>query len=90
MTLDEVLALLLAECEKVKTRAAWAKAHGVSPTYVSDVLMGRREPGQSILDALGLERIVTYEVKASASPSQNPKPRARRPVPKAKITGRGK
>lgn len=42
------------------TQAAWAKAHGISPAYVSDVIQGRREPGEKILKALGLKRIVSY------------------------------
>lgn len=45
------------------SQVAWAKAHGVSPAYVSDVLAGRREPGKLVLDALGLERVVTYRRK---------------------------
>lgn len=45
------------------TQSAWAKKHGVAAAYVSDVINGRREPGKAILDALGLERIVTYRRK---------------------------
>lgn len=45
------------------TQTAWAKANGVSPAYVSDILAGRREPGKLVLDALGLERVVTYRRK---------------------------
>lgn len=45
------------------SQAQWAKKHGVSQTYVSDVINGRREPGKAILEALGLERVVTYRVK---------------------------
>lgn len=51
------------------TQAAWAKANGISPAYVSDVIAGRREPGQKILDALGLERVTTYRPKPSKAPS---------------------
>ncbi len=60
MTLDEVLALLAKQCERAGSQVAWAKANGVSGAYVSDVLARRREPGESILAALGLERVVTY------------------------------
>lgn len=45
------------------SQAAWAKKHGLSPAYVSDVINGRREPGKAILEALGLERVVSYRVK---------------------------
>lgn len=54
--------------EKAKpTQIAWAKSHGVSPAYVSDVIAGRREPGKKILKALGLEKVVTY-VPSKANP----------------------
>jgi len=42
------------------TQAAWAKSNGISPAYVSDVIQGRREPGEKILKALGLKRVVSY------------------------------
>ena len=38
----------------------WAKANGLSPAYVNDLLQGRREPTSAILEALGLEKIVYY------------------------------
>jgi DNA-binding transcriptional regulator YdaS (Cro superfamily) len=60
MTLHQVLALLRRECEKAGGQAAWAKAAGVSPAYVSDILHGRREPGESILRALEMVKVVTY------------------------------
>lgn len=46
-----------------KSQADWSRKHGVSAAYVSDVLAGRRDPGKMILDALGLERVVTYRRK---------------------------
>lgn len=42
------------------SQAAFAAQHAISLQYVNDVLRGRREPGQKILDALGLERVVGY------------------------------
>lgn len=41
---------------------ATARALGVSTTYLSDVMCGRRKPGPKILKALGLERVVIYRV----------------------------
>jgi hypothetical protein len=35
----------------------------VSPAFLSDVINGNREPGESLLEALGLERRVTYVPK---------------------------
>lgn len=44
-------------------QAAWARAHGISPAYVNDVLHGRRDPGPKILDAIGFEKMITYRPK---------------------------
>jgi len=60
MDIKQVLALLRRECDKAGGQQAWARAHGVSPAYVSDVLTGRREPGIGILAPLRLERVVGY------------------------------
>lgn len=48
------------ECEKAGGQAKWAERNGVSAAYVSDVLHGRRDPGDSICAPLGLRRQVTY------------------------------
>lgn len=42
------------------SQRAFAQQHGISTQYVNDVLRGRREMGQKILDALGIDRIVSY------------------------------
>ena len=41
-------------------QSAWARQHNISPQYVTDVLNERREPGPSILDALGIEKLISY------------------------------
>lgn len=62
LTADEVR-------EKLRTAingnaSEWGRAAGISPAYVSDVLGGKREPGDKILQALGLEKVVTYRPAA--------------------------
>jgi hypothetical protein len=52
---DGVCNLLRAKCNG--DQQAWAKANGLSPAYVSDVLNGRRDPADKILAALGLRRL---------------------------------
>jgi gp16 family phage-associated protein len=42
------------------TPAAWARENNISASYVHDVLTNRRDPGESILVPLGLERVVSY------------------------------
>lgn len=60
--LDEfdVVSALLAAVREAGSQSEWARTHGVSVQYVNDVLRGRRGPGDSILNALGFERVVSY------------------------------
>jgi DNA-binding transcriptional regulator YdaS (Cro superfamily) len=47
---------------------AWAREHGLSAPYVSDVMRGNRSFGPSICEALGIERVngtVTYRRKSN-------------------------
>jgi len=60
MTEDKAIELLASACAQAGGQSAWAKRAGVSQQYVQDVLKRRRAPGKAILDALGLERVVTY------------------------------
>jgi hypothetical protein len=62
MTMDDVKTLLRAVTRD--NRAAWARDNGVSPQYVTDILAGRRPPGDSVLEALGVERVTTYQLRA--------------------------
>lgn len=58
-----VCARLRDACRDAGGQAAWAERHGLSPSYVSDVLNARRDPGDSILRALGLRRVVKYVIE---------------------------
>jgi hypothetical protein len=46
------------------TQQEWARKNNISPQYLSDFMTGRKAPGQKILDALMLRRVVTYEASA--------------------------
>lgn len=61
MTAEEVRAVLEKDIATAGSARAWAAKHGVSTPYISDVRKGNREPGSSILAALGLEKIVIYQ-----------------------------
>lgn len=65
MTLQDVLQQLRGEIEAAGSAKAWAERHAISPSYVSDVLKGVRDPGPAVLEALRLERVVTYRGKAA-------------------------
>ena len=64
LDVEDVLTLLrraiLAE-RPLSTQAAFAKRHGLSKSYVNDVLHRRREPAEAICKALGIRRKVTYQ-----------------------------
>ena len=52
--------MLKERVKKSGSQAAWARENGFSSPYVHDVLNFRRGISDSILAALGLERVVTY------------------------------
>jgi len=63
MTPIEALTNAIAQHE---SRNAFCKAYGLSPSYVADVLNGRREPGPKILAVIGWERITEVKPKEQA------------------------
>lgn len=67
LTEQDVIARLSAAIAAAGSQTAFAQQHHISNQYVSDAMRGKRELGQKILDALGLERVVSYREK-----SQNP------------------
>ncbi len=60
MTTEDVREMLFDACYEAGSQSAWARCADVSQAYVNDVLRGRREPGEAILQALGLERVTAY------------------------------
>lgn len=65
MDADEVREILRSKIRASgQTKQAWARAHNVAQSVVSDVLNRKVGPGPSVLKALGLKvaaRITTYE-----------------------------
>lgn len=72
MNEQDVIERLQAAIHVAGSQKAFAQQHSISTQYISDVLHGRREPGQKILDALGVERIVSYQVKAGLVLNHSP------------------
>lgn len=62
LTIKDAVEMVKREVDATRQADFAAKA-GVSQQYISDILSGQRRPGQKILDALGLRKVVTYEVK---------------------------
>jgi hypothetical protein len=57
LDLSGVLLLLEQEVENAGGPSKWSRKHGIDRTYVSKVLHAHREPSDTILEALGLERV---------------------------------
>lgn len=62
MNTEQVREIIRDLCVEAGSQSAWAKANGVSQAYVNHVLEGKREPGPAILEAIGLERVITYRL----------------------------
>ena len=62
-TADEVREILRAECEKAGSQTEWGARHCLSQVTVSHTMIGHRNIGRRIADALGLEKVVLYREK---------------------------
>ena len=60
MTADAVRDELREESEYEGSQRALARLIGVSPSFLNDILLGKREPVGKVLEFLGYERVVTY------------------------------
>ena len=58
--LDVHRALAVA-CKRAGSQKSFAESHNLSTAYVNEVLHGRKDAGDGILDALGLMRVVRYK-----------------------------
>ena len=63
----DALARLEAAIAADGSAAAWAARVGISSAYVSDVRRGVRQPSPSVLQALGLQRVVSYRDEEARS-----------------------
>lgn len=60
-TRDEVLGLVKAEVQRLGGQRPMARAVGLSDSFVSDVLAGKRNPcSPRILKYLGISKVVMY------------------------------
>ena len=74
----QVRARLRARMKEVGGAAAWGRLNRLSPSYVGDVMRGRREPGAAVLRPLGLRRLdpAYAEVNNPASTASGQEERA--------------
>lgn len=76
---DDVLRMLFDRCLREGSQKLWAERHKISPAYVSDVLRGKRDPGESILKALQLKKVVTYDYAEASVCEPNRQPTMKAP-----------
>ncbi|NEU12607.1 transcriptional regulator [Methylobacterium sp. BTF04] len=57
LTTEQVRTRLAAQMAEAGGATAWGRVHRVSPSYLGDVVKGRREPGAAVLRPLGLVRL---------------------------------
>lgn len=60
ITKEMFLGLLSLRVEQIGSQKAAAIAWGISESYLSDVLTGRRQPGSAICAAMHVERVEMY------------------------------
>jgi hypothetical protein len=60
MDTPQIISRIKKAIAEAGTQKALAKKWHISQQYLSDVLAGRRDPGESILKNLGLEKKVEY------------------------------
>ena len=65
MNRQDVINQLKALVDEYGSQKALADEMGITASYLSDILNGKRDPGKSVLDWLGLERsaVLVYTKK---------------------------
>lgn len=61
MTKERVIAMLEQMAGELGSQKDLAQQLGIAPSYLSDVMAGKREPGDKIIRQLGLKKVVVYE-----------------------------
>jgi len=61
MTKVELILLIKDKAREAGDQKTLAAEWNVSEAYLSDVINGRKEPGEKILTPLGVKQVVTYE-----------------------------
>lgn len=57
-----------------KPQHIWGKKHDIDQSIISLVINGRRDAPDKLLDALGLQRVIRYEL--APKPRKKPTPRS--------------
>lgn len=66
MTLGDVREVIRRRADELGSSAALARELGVSRSYVTSVLKGRKRPSDRMLDEFGVEQVVQYRMVEKA------------------------
>ena len=58
--LADIYGAIRRACRDAGSQQAWAMSIGISPQYLNDILMGRKEPTDRVLAPLGLKRVTVF------------------------------
>lgn len=67
MNKQQVIIYLTGKVVEAHSQKALAEKIQVTPSFLNDVLMGKRNPTGKILDYLGLEKVTIYRKKETES-----------------------
>ena len=73
LTPDDMQRAVQTAIDCADSQRALAKAWGVSPGYLTDLRLGRRLPGPSVLKHFGLKRVVVTRYVADESAKDFPR-----------------
>lgn len=57
---SDVMQTLIEQCSQAGGQRQWARAHGFSDSYVSDVIRGQRCISEAMANALGYFLIISF------------------------------
>lgn len=60
LRLIDVYAAIRQACREAGSQAKWAQKHGLSQSYLSEVLNAKKPPNKVVLRALGLAEVTRY------------------------------
>lgn len=61
LTIADIMALLMAECDSEGGIRPWAHARDLHPSIIDKFIAGQRGPAPQLLAALGLEKVTLYK-----------------------------
>jgi transcriptional regulator with XRE-family HTH domain len=64
ITYHELMDNIAAAVREQPTQKDYAAKFGMSAQYLSDVLNGKRQPGEKVLDSVGYERVIMYRKRS--------------------------